>query len=236
MSQPYYRDEFVMLYHGDCREVLPALPVCDLLLADPPYGIGYHSGRGNHERIDGDDGSLPLSAWLPSALLRLRRGRHAYVFGASESDVPDGAPICGFAELIWDKQVVGMGDLSQPWGPSHEKIFFGVQEISKANRAKGYGVGAARLRRGSVIRVQRGQSSQTLRHPTEKPVELLRILIESSSTFGEMVLDPFAGAGSCLVAAMLEGRRAIGIELSERYCEIAAERCRQHTPLLGIVG
>lgn len=231
----YYSDALVTLYHGDCRDILPNIGVCDLLLTDPPYGVGFQSGRGDHERIAGDDGSLPLSAWLSLALKQIRRGRHAYIFGAKPSDIHPDMALCGFAELVWDKTVVGMGDLSSPWAPQHENILFGVQEISKANRAKNYGAHAARLRKGSVLRVQRGQSSQTLRHPTEKPVELLRILIESSSTFGETVLDPFAGSGSTLAAAVAEGRKSVGIELEERYCEVAAKRLSQTALNLGAV-
>lgn len=221
---PYYRDEFVTLYHGDCREVLPQLPVSDLLLTDPPYGVSWKSGRGQHETMTGDDGSLPPSSWLELALRKIRRGRHAYIFGLTPPDVPAGAPLCGIVELVWDKGVMGLGDVESPWGPSHETILFGVQEISKANREKNYGATAARLRKGSVLHVLRPHSAQTLRHPTEKPVDLLRILIESSSTFGETVLDPFAGCGSTLEAARLEGRRAVGIEVDERYCEVVAER------------
>lgn len=223
-AKPYYHDEWVTLYHGDCREILAELEPADLLVADPPYGVDFQSGRGSHEKITNDDGSLALASWLPLALRKIRRGRHAYVFGLKPAAVTSDMPLCACVELVWDKGVVGMGDLSMPWGPAHETILFGVQEISKANRAKGYGVSAARLRKGSVLKVQRGQSGQTLRHPTEKPVELLRILIESSSTFGETVLDPFAGVGSTLEAARIEGRRAVGIEIDEKFCEIAARR------------
>ena len=224
MTAAYYDDGSVTIYHGDCRDILPGLDQSDLLLTDPPYGVGWQSSRGAHDKIVGDDGSLTVESWLPLALRSVRRGRHAYIFGMSERDVPDGAPICGFAELIWDKGVMGLGSIESPWGPMHERILFGVQEISKANRAKNYGVTAARLRKGSVLRVLRPHSGQTLRHPTEKPVDLLRILIESSSTFGETVLDPFMGVGSTLVAAVREGRRAIGIEIEERYCEAAVRR------------
>lgn len=221
---PYYEGGGVTLYHGDAREILPALEPADVLVTDPPYGVSWKSGRGAHEMLEGDDGSLLLGSWLPLALRAIRRGRHAYVFGLSEHEIAPEWPMCGFAEIVWDKGIIGPGDLSCPWGPQHERILFGVQEISKANRAKNYGVGAARLRKGSVIRVQRLQSGQTLRHPTEKPVELLRVLIESSSTFGETVLDPFSGRGSTLEAARLEGRRAIGIEISEQFCEETAKR------------
>ena len=222
--QPYYDEGGITIYHGDCREVLPTLEIADLLVTDPPYGIGYQSGRGDHDKIAGDDGSLAPVDWLSLALKHLRRGRHAYVFGMAANEVTPEMHLCGLTEIIWDKGIIGMGDLSLPWGASHERILFGVQEISKANRAKNYGAQAARLRRGTILSVQRTQSGQTLRHPTEKPVTLLRILIESSSTFDEVVLDPFMGVGSTLLAARLEGRRAIGIETDERYCEVAAQR------------
>jgi site-specific DNA-methyltransferase (adenine-specific) len=73
------------------------------------------------------------------------------------------------------------------------------------------------------LRAIRKNSRGSKRHPTEKPVDVLRQMIESSSMIGELVLDPFAGSGSALVAAMIEDRRAIGIEVEERYCEEAAK-------------
>jgi site-specific DNA-methyltransferase (adenine-specific) len=225
LGTPYYQDADTTLYKGDCREVLAAIDLtADLMVTDPPYGQAYRSNRGQHAAIAGDDGSLAMSDWLPAALKRVRRGRHVYIFGARDTDITPDMNLCGMTELIWDKQIIGMGDLSMPWSESHEPILFGVQEISKANRAKNYGVGAARLRKGSVLSVQRSQSGQNKRHPTEKPVDLLRILIESSSTFGEVVLDPFAGSGSTLVAARMEGRRSVGVELDEGYCDLIATR------------
>jgi DNA modification methylase len=221
--KPYYEDEFARLYLGDCREVLPELgrDAADLLVTDPPYEIDYKSNRGNHDKIEGDDGSLDIQECLTLACKALRRGRHAYIFGGGALDR---TPLAAAVELIWDKQIVGMGDLSLPWSQSYEPITFAVYEPSKANRDKGYGGLTARMRQGAVLRVQRTQGAANHRHPTEKPVLLLRQLIESSSVWGETVLDPFVGVGSTLVAAALEGRKAIGIELSEKYCEIAATR------------
>jgi DNA modification methylase len=117
-----------------------------------------------------------------------------------------------------------MGDLQLPWSKQHEYIQFTVYEPSKANRGKGTGRLAARVRKGSVLSFQRTNAVQNKNHPTEKPVEILREMVESSSCIGQTVLDPFAGSGSTLVAAYLEGRSAIGIELEERYCEVAAKR------------
>jgi site-specific DNA-methyltransferase (adenine-specific) len=238
--KPYYADGAVTLYHGDCRDVLPALPQgrsgADLLLTDPPYGHGYH-GRSSWAQagtaalggVPGDDGSLDVGACLAVALRALRPQRHVYVFG------PDrfaGLPVAGTAELIWDKGIPGLTGAATAWAPSHERIGFGVYVPSTVNRGQGRGALAARLRRGTVLRVDRPHASGVKYHPTEKPVALIRDLIESSSCRGETVLDPFAGSGSTGVAAVMEGRRAVLIELEERYCEVAADRLRKVQPAL----
>ncbi len=233
---PYYQDAFVTLYHADCLDVFPLLSkdAADVIVTDPPYGISYKSNRADRFNfIHGDDGSINVPAILNSACKCLRRGRHVYIFGGG-LDLT-GTTLTAAVELIWDKGILGTGDLSLPWGSSHEKITFAVHEISRANREKGYGNLTARLRKGSVLRVQKVQAGATGRHPTEKPVEILRQMIESSSCLGETVLDPFAGSGSTLEAAVLEGRKAIGIEIDEGYCKTAADRLTK-LALFGTLG
>lgn len=218
---PYFSADGVTLYHGDCRDVDVA---CDLLCSDPPYGVEFVSGRagGKWGLIAGDDDKDRIVDCLAHALKGLRRGRHVYLF-KGDLDLSL-LPLCGVTELVWDKAVIGMGDLASPWGPQHETIVFATYEISKANRAKGYGNLSARLRKGSVIRGLRPHSGAVKHHPTEKPIDVMRQLIESSSVMGETVYDPFAGSGSTLIAAALEGRLAVGCEIDERHCETAAKR------------
>jgi DNA modification methylase len=223
---PYYEDDWVRLYLGDCRDVLPTLPrdSVDLLIADPPYGKNWQSGfrKTALDAIAGDDGSLDVAECITAACRTLREGRHLYVFGPADLS---SCPIGGTTELIWDKGNLGMGDLTQPWAPTHEPITFGVYVSRPSNRARGNGRLAARLRKGSILRVPRANAGQLedrkQPHPSGKPVYLLRQLIESSSCLGETVLDPFAGHGPTLVAARIEGRKAIGIELDERHAEQA---------------
>lgn len=223
--KPYFENADVTLYHGDSAEILPELPKAsvDLIVTDPPYGVRWQSGlrAAPFPMMAGDRGDLDVVDVLGWAIRALRPLRHVYVFGPADLSR---LPIGGSTSLVWDKANTGPGDLSSPWAPAHEPITFGVFVPSQANRARGDGIGAARLRKGSVVRVPRLNSRGVALHPTEKPVRLLRILIESSSTFDEMVLDPFAGSGSTLEAAVLEGRRAIGIEIDERYCEVIAKR------------
>jgi DNA modification methylase len=203
--RPYYEQAGITIYHGDCREILPSLStVVDLVVSDPPYGISYVNDR--FGGIANDHDTSTAIGGISAALRLMRVGRHIYVFGRYDFS---SLPLSGFTELVWDKGIMGQGG-QHVWAPQHEYIQFATFRPSAQNRADGRGNGAARLRRGTVLRHQRPHTTGVVRHPTEKPVGLLRELIESSSRIGEMVIDPFAGSGSTLVAALLEGRRAIG--------------------------
>ncbi|WP_433651060.1 DNA-methyltransferase [Micromonospora zamorensis] len=228
--QPYYQTPLVTLYLGDCRDIIPTLPArsVDLLIADPPYGVNWQSGRraDRFDAMDGDDGLTDWPAIIGDATRRLLRNhRHAYVFGYTPDQIAKPCDLGATAELIWDKQHLGPGNLSVPWGPEHERITFGVYEWSARNREKGSGRLAARLRQGSVIQAARPNSGQ-VRHPDEKPVPLLLPIVESSSLRGEVVFDPTAGVCSVGVAALLAGRRFVGIESERRYADLGVERLR----------
>jgi site-specific DNA-methyltransferase (adenine-specific) len=228
LPAPYFETPDVTIYHADCRDILPLLPSAsvDLIVTDPPYGVRWQSNYRTEafDMMQGDDGPDSAIEGLRLALKILREGRHLYTFGRYDlGDLPISSPV----ELIWDKGNMGGGDLTLPWGQAHEYIQFAVYLPSTQNRIDGGGRLAARLRKGSVLRHPRLNATAVKTHPTEKPVMLLRELIESSSCIGETVLDPFMGSGSTLVAAAMEGRKAIGIEIEERYCEIAAKRMAQ---------
>ena len=232
----YYKDENATLYLGDARDVLPAFgdESIDLFVSDPPYGVRQRANtrQKRFDLIEGDNSPEAAKQLLadvtPDIVRVVRRSRHLYTFGlALEHELVPTA-----TELIWDKGRVGSGNMTSPWGPQHEHLFFQVRAPDRHNAQKGTGKLAAKLRKGSVLRVKRLSAMQVRRHPTEKPVELIQELIESSSNLGERVLDPFAGSGSTLVAAVIEGRKAIGIELEEKYAEIAAQRLLALGPLL----
>lgn len=227
---PYYAEGGVTIYHGDALEVLPTLErnSVDLLVTDPPWGVGF-VGRAKvevHGRIVGDENESVAHEVLAASCRVLRPFRHAYVFGPETLIRP---PLAASAQLIWDKVIVSGGDCSLPWSKNWEPITFAMNVPTESARERGSGRLSARLRKGAVIRCQRTNGQATKYHPTQKPVEVLRQLIESSSILGEWVLDPFMGVGSTLVAAIAEERRSIGIEVEEKYCERAAERCRAAT-------
>jgi DNA modification methylase len=225
---PYYAGPRATLYVGDCREIAPQLPArsVDLMIADPPYGVRWQSGF-RAEKFDamaGDDGTVDWPAVLGEMTRHLvRDARHVYVFGYEPDQLVKLLNLGGAAELIWDKNHIGMGDLSMPWGPEHEKFTFGVHVTRPAGRTRGNGRLAARLRQGSVLRTSRPNAA-SIRHPDEKPVPLLRTLVESSSCYGEAVFDPTAGVCSTGVAAVLAGRRTVLIESELRYADIGVER------------
>lgn len=224
-----YRSGRAVVYVGDARDFLPAFETesVDLLVTDPPYGQEFVSNqrvqRFDTIALDGAGDRDAVRGVLAECVRLVGQNRHLYVFGPD--DVLDGLKISKPAMLVWDKTMMSGGDVSAPWGRSHEPINFAIAKHRHAGQAGCESI-PARIRKGSVLRFGR-PTGRTVRHPTEKPVDLLAELIESSSRVGDVVLDPFAGVGSTGVAALLRGRRAVLIEVDERYANIAAERLQE---------
>lgn len=231
-GEPFWCDDNSAVYCGDSLALVKlwARRSVDLVVTDPPYGVEFKSGFSDHAKIANDNDRAAVLPMLAATMKPLKDGAHAYVFGFRADELP--RLFASAVDLVWDKGVTGMGDLSVQWSESHEPITFGVYYSDKCNKSNGRGGLTARMRKGSVLRVPRLNAKQARRHPTEKPVSLLRQLIESSSVAGDVVLDPFAGVGSTAVAAILLGRKAISIELNDAYCRQAAERQRAATELL----
>lgn len=201
---PYYSEDGITIYHGDCREILPTLPLSDLLLTDPPYGIGRdgkppststHGGHKGYQFL-GWDRSIPT----PGTFALMLSSAADFVVWGGNYFSPNLPPGPGW--LLWDKgQRIDQAD-----GELAATSRKGPLRIMTLNRV-------AIAKDGAV-------------HPTQKPVALMRWCLgffPSTAT----VVDPFTGSGSTLVAARLAGQQAIGIEIEERYCEIAAKRLAQ---------
>lgn len=242
-----YRSDRCTMIWGDCTDpaVIASVPNYGLLCTDPPYGVSWDSGF--HRAVPfgmltGDDGSVDwptvLSHWVGltgSKDNKLSEHRHVYVFGYLPTQLAGPLRLGATAELIWDKGILGLGNLNVPWGASHERITFGAHCKSAVGRARGSGNLTARMRQGSVLRVKRKNATAVTRHPTEKPVALMSQLIESSSVRGDLVVDPCAGSGSTLVAAILEGRRAFGVEIDRKYAELAVTRIKAAEKIANLI-
>ncbi len=208
--KPYYQDDQVTLYHGDCLTI-PAWLDADVLVTDPPYGMAFQSGQRAERfaKIAGDDDVTVRD----DALALWGYEKPAAVFGTWRVERPKATR----QVLVWDKRGAGpgMGDLATAFGSSHEEVYL-IGRWEKRN-----------ARRGSVITTDSSPAALTTKigHPTPKPVGLMEILIAAAPE--GVIADPFAGGGSTLVAARNLGRKAIGVELEERYCEIIAKRLDQ---------
>lgn len=208
--KPYYEHKGITIYHGDCRKVLPTLSLPDcLVVMDPPYGIEHETSHGaswENSQIQNDH-STELRDWLIGTLMP----RSMVVFGTWKAPKPPAVK----AVLVWDKgPAFGMGDLSFPWKNSWEEIYI-IGDGFQGKRDEGV------LRGHMVV----SWESKGRVHQHQKPVSLLGHFMNKH--YSPIVLDPTMGSGSTLEAAKLNNRSAIGIEIEEKYCEIAAKRLEQ---------
>lgn len=214
MSAPFYTDELVQLWHGDYRDHLAWLEA-NVLFTDPPYGIAYKSGSRRDTLAASIAGDLDTSE--RDDALELWGDRPALVFGTWRAPRPPGT----HTRLIWDtKGALGMGDLSVPWKPSDQEIY-----------VLGHGFKGRRSSNVIVCPPVQSMSRNGRQHPHEKPVALLAADDLMGKCPPGVLADPFAGSGSLGVAAKMMGRRAVLVEVDERYCEIAAKRLQACAPL-----
>jgi DNA modification methylase len=209
---PYFQDDAVTIYHGDCREIVPTLGRFDLLLTDPPYGIGKWSAnftggfmsKTEAEHLDWD------KAPIRDDLLRLvARASVAILWGGNYLDLPPSPRV-----LVWDKQQQGMhfAEVEIAW----------TTLKTGTSRIKHYGIKSSEVF---------GAASER-RHPTQKPLALMTWCIGLAGDV-HTILDPFAGSGTTGRAAKDLGCKAVLIERKECYCEIAARRMAQGVLDLG---
>lgn len=217
--KPYYSESGIEIYHGDCREILVAFPLVrntsfvDLVLTDPPYGINnnadytrFTNGAFVHNRnfsefenIKGDSQPFDPAKFLDFA--------QVIMFGAN--CFSDKLPLGSW--LVWNKKPDAnlgnfLGDCEVAWKKGGHGVYLFNHVWDGCNRQTERGV--------------------TL-HPNQKPLSLITWCILNHSKDAQTILDPFMGSGTTLRAAKDLGRKAIGIEIEEKYCEIAANRLRQ---------
>jgi DNA modification methylase len=208
---PYYADGSVTILHGDCRDLLPMV-AADVAITDPPYNVGLTYGANT------DDSRADYAHWCRQWFAELR----SVVRGPI-------AISCGQAN-------VGMWcDIEPPtwWLAWHKPAAMGRCAVGFNNWEPIALYGRPPSAISDVIRAPIILNDAPEGHPCPKPIEWAAQQVARLSSGGDVILDPFAGTGTTLRAAKNLGRRAIGIEIEERYCEIAAERCRQEVLDLG---
>ena len=207
MIAPYYDEDGITIYHGDCRDILPTLDLGPepVLLADPPYGISLDTSSRwawlpDQAPVEGDDAPFDPGYLIALGIPTILWGANHYASRLPESR----------GWLVWDKATRNGLDLRQA-----EVEFAWTNCVTRPRAYRHMWSGAFR-------ESERG----TRYHPTQKPTALMAWCLALVPSWS-LVVDPFAGSGPVLCAARDLGRKAIGIEIEERYCEIAAKRLGQ---------
>lgn len=196
------------IIQGDCLEVMKTFAdkSFDLVLTDPPYGMEFQSNSRfkKHDKIIGDD-AFPLEAFQ-ECLRIARKGVYVCCRWDNLEELPKPKSV-----LAWVKDNWSMGDLKHEHGRQWEAVAFYAMDEHKFIKR--------------ILDVIYAQRTGNVFHPTEKPTELFKQLIAANE--GDSILDPFMGSGTTLLAAKYLNRNATGIEISEKYCEIARKRLSQ---------
>ena len=215
LPKPYYDCDGITIYHADCRDILPLLPKVDLVLTDPPYGIGFRYGTGYKDSKNGY-----IEFLWPILEAAEDRAKTLAVFQAAK-----------YARMYssWfprDWRLVAIGKKFGQWMPNFIQyrtdyvLVWG--ELIEKHETKA-------IPRDFFVSSQCANTSPGARpdHPCPRPIDTMMFCVDVLSNLESTILDPFMGSGTTLVAAKHLGRRAIGIEIEEKYCEIAVKRLGQ---------
>ena len=221
---PYYQDEYETLSHGDCLEILDSLPVAKAIITDPPYSEATHGnaksnkGKGHGTKqikfaslADPVELFQKLAPLTESWIIANVDYKHAFQLDATP---PEGLKTLRVG--VWLKTNPMPQISADRPAPGWEAIAYMHRSDVKP---KWNGGG----KHGNYIL----PTAQGTGHPTSKPVSMVSDWVRKFTNPGDLILDPFAGSGSTLIAARDEGRKAIGVELEEKYCEIIAKRLDQ---------
>ena len=210
--KPYYQDKWATIYHGNCLEIMPKLEPVDLVLTDPPYGIGYDkrqdemadSGRvSNKGRWKKYNDNWDIKVDLECFIEIEKISTNQIIWGGQYYDLPSNRKW-----LIWNKiqrSYQNFSDGEMAW--TSFKSGLHIFDMSKID---------------AYVNKTDGKF-----HPTQKPVELFIWILKKFAKNTDTILDPFMGSGTTLIAAKQLNRKAIGIEIEEKYCEIAVRRLAQ---------
>lgn len=224
--KPYYSDGAVTIYHGDCREVLPQLVIDNpgMVLTDPPYGIGVRYGSGS------DDSRADYWPWMRETVEVMRTVAPVLVFTHRVAALRE---LHGWDWIgAWRKPIAsGVGVGNSPVVPHWEPIFmYGIHTLGTTDRVFTPDVFSFNAEKQKLHGLKGRESwakADAEGHPAPKPEGLWRSFLTAFGQAGGTVIDPFLGSGTTLRVAKDAGRKAIGIEIEERFCDYAARRCAQ---------
>lgn len=239
MAEPYYSDDAITIYHGDCLDVLDELTSqpfehAQAFVTDPPYSSGTRKEMGKSSSgamlrgqrfadrpIDLDQMTTQGFVWLIRAIAQIGNrmiedsgSLLSFIDWRQWSNLTGALETCNYrvqGMVVWDKGSIGMGN---GFRRQHELICHASRGVPNVyNRGIGDVIQAGRV--------------EPIDHPSPKPITLMHQLIEVTVDVDRLLVNPFMGSGTTLRAAKDIGRRAIGIELDEAHCETAAKRCAQ---------
>jgi len=247
----------IALHHEDFFGGIGAVPdgSVDLVIADPPYGLGKDYGN-DSDLIQGADYLEFSRRWIEAVLPKMTADASLYVFltWQHSPEVFSYLKTCMIMvnEIIWDRRVPSMGGSTRKFSSVHDTIgffarsrryHFDIDSIripydaqTKKARSRSIFVGKKWLEMGynpkdvwSITRLHR-QHPEREDHPTQKPLELVERMVRASCPRGGMVLDPFMGSGTTAVAASRFGCRFTGYEINPQYLAAARRRIAEETP------
>ena len=204
--KPYYQDDLVTLYHGDCREILPSIRA-DFVLTDPPYGIAYDASHTKYKNgIDRGVAEWDNDPYDPSPIIRL--GLPSMIWGGNcfSSRLPDSTAWAVWVKIARQDADIRQSDCEMAW----------TNCLGRSRVFTHLWIGAYRD----------SESGETNIHPTQKPIALMKWCLTIAKAEG-VILDPYCGSGTTLRAAKDMGLKSIGIEREEKYCAVTVSRLRQ---------
>lgn len=216
--KPYYQDKYATIYLGDCLELLPEMPKVDLVLTDPPYGVGGvakgFKGKQRQHKISyscafKDTRENIIDTVVPAFLIALSISKRAILTPGPKQVTLYPAP--DSFGVFYQPASCAM----QSWGRADSQPIFYYGKDPRGGKT---------IQFCSLVLTE---SPEKNGHPCPKPFKAWKWLLNRGSVNGETILDPFMGSGTTLLAAKQLNRQAIGIEIEEKYCEIAAQRLSQ---------
>jgi DNA modification methylase len=215
LPKPYFEDESVQIYHGDCRDLLPLMPKVDLVLTDPPYGLNFPY----LSYVDTRDALVSLLSEVMPVIQRI---------------APRCFVLCGPTQIHLYPEPEWVACVT--WNTTGSFGKYGYSQwtpvLCYGADVNGFG-NVNGVLKGDVIRINGSlgvgfqRSRDERQHTCPKPLNVMWQVVSRFSLDADTIIDPFMGSGTTLRAAKDLGRKAIGIEIEERYCEVAAKRMSQ---------